>query len=110
MLFVFGGLLLELKGRGQTIGAITAAKIQKLQLTWAEAETEAAHDMVPHCKEKKCSDGTLNGLEMMIVHPELREAVKAGLGQTGAKRLLGQAPEGGLEEALSKTLAALDSK
>ena len=66
--------------------------------------------MVPHCRLKKCFDGTLNRLEIMIVHPEMRETVKAALGQTTAKRLLGQAPEGGLEESLSRTLSAFDKK
>jgi hypothetical protein len=46
-LFAFGGLLQALKGRGQTIGAITAARIQELHQAWIEAETEAGHDMVP---------------------------------------------------------------
>ncbi len=71
---------------------------------WAEADIEAAHDMVPHCRLKKCFGGTLNRLELM----QVREVLKASLSQTGAKRLLGQAPEGGLEKALSRTLSALD--
>ncbi len=109
-LFAFGGLLLALKSRGQAIGAVTAKQIEELNLLWAEADTETAHDMVPHCRLKKCFDGTLNRLELMIVHPDLRSAVKAALSQTTARRLLGQAPEGGLEEALSRTLTALDVK
>lgn len=108
-LFAFGGLLQALKGRGQAIGAVTAEKIRGLTEVWAETDIETAHDMVPHCRLKKMFDGTLNRLELMIVHPELRETVKASLTQTGAKRLLGQAPEGGLEEALSRTLSALKS-
>ena len=97
-----------MKSRGQAIGANTLKKLEELHLVWTEADTQTAHDMVPHCRLRKCFDGALNRLELMIVHPELRESVKAGLGQTSARRLLGQAPEGGLEEALSKTLTALE--
>ncbi len=46
-LFAFGGLLLALKNRGTTIGAMTAEKTKNLQTLWAEADTETAHDMVP---------------------------------------------------------------
>ena len=107
-LFAFGGLLQALRARGQSIGAITCKSIEDLFPVWTEADPETAHEMVPHCRLKKCFDGTLNRLEIMIVHPEMRETVKAALGQTTAERLLGQAPEGGLEEALSRTLSAFD--
>ncbi len=62
---------------------------------WAEAETDAAHDMVPHCRLTKFFEGTLNRLEM-IVHPELRETVQgpglAAVGKAGDRPGCGQLP------------------
>ncbi len=59
---------------------------------------------------RKRYDGALCKLEIVAHNVELREMLKAALGQTGAKRLLGQAPEAGLEEALSRTLASMADK
>ncbi len=64
-LFAFGGLLLALHERGISVGAVTAEKVKEAHMKWAELDTETAFDLVPHCKLRKCYDGTLCKLEIV---------------------------------------------
>ena len=95
--------------RGTAVGALTHQKLQEAQKKWEELEVEAAYEWIPHCKLRKCYDGTMMKLEIVTTCTELKEVLRMALVQTGAKRLLGQAPEAGLEEALSKTLQTMSS-
>jgi hypothetical protein len=70
--------------------------------------TEEAHDLVPHCRLRKAFDETLHKPELMISNSEVRELLRLSLPQTGAKRLLGQAPEGRWEDLISRALAAME--
>ena len=101
----FTGLLLALSERGNAVGAANAAGVANLKQTWDVMEPEGAFDLVPHCKLAKVYDAALSRLELVISVAQHREHIRGTLGQTGANRLLGQAPSGALERALS---AAID--
>ena len=75
-----------------------------LKQTWDDLEPEGAFDLVPHCKLAKVYDPALSRLEVVISVAQHREHIRRALGQTGASRLLGQAPSGALELALSATI------
>ena len=101
-------MLLALHEKNISVRAVE--KVKEAHTKWAELDAETAFDLVPHCKLRKCYDGTLSKLEIATPNVELREMLKAALVQTGAKRLIGQAPEAGLEEALSRTLSSMTDK
>ena len=92
------GLLQALSERGSTVGAANAAGVANLKQTWDDMEPEGAFDVVPHCKLAKVR------LELVISVAQHREHIRGALGQTGANRLLGQAPSGALERALSAAI------
>ena len=104
--FAFGGLLLALKDRKETIGSQNLKAITEVQAAWEGMTVEECFDMVPHCKLRKAYEKTQMKLELLVAEARVREAVKLSIVQTGARRLIGQAPEGGLERALSKALTA----
>ena len=52
----------------------------------------------------KVYDPARSGLELVISLTQHREHIRGALGQTGANRLLGQAPSGALERALSAAI------
>ena len=62
-------------------------------------EPEGAFELVPHCRLAKVYDPAL-----VISVAQHREHIRGALGQTGANRLLGQAPSGALERALSAAI------
>ena len=97
----FTGLLQALSERGSTVGAASAAGVENLEQTWDDLEAEGAFDLVPHCKLAKVYDPALSRLELVISVAQHREHIRGAFGQTGANRLLGQAPSGALERALS---------
>ena len=90
--------------RGSTVGAANAAGVADLKQTWDELEPEGAFDLVPHCKLAKVYDPALSRLELVISVAQHREHIRGALGQTRANRLLGQAPCGALERALSAAI------
>ncbi len=98
--FCFGGLIIALTER-KDIGAL------ELQSHWDQMTIEEGFDQVPHCRLRKAYDKAQCKLELLITKSSIRELIRNSLTQTGAKRLLGQAPEGGLEAALSKALDSL---
>ena len=49
-------------------------------------------------------DPALSRLELVISVAQHREQIRGALGQTGANRLLGEAPSGALERALSAAI------
>ena len=100
----FTGLLQALSERGSTVGAANAAGVANLKQTWDDLELERAFDLVPHCKLAKVYDPALSRLELVISVAQHREHIRGALGQTGANRLLGQAPSGALERALSAAI------
>ena len=100
----FTGLLQALSERGSTVGAANAAGVVNLKQTWDDLEPEGAFDLVPHCKLAKVYDPALCRLELVISAAQHREHIRGALGQTGANRLLGQAPSGALERALSAAI------
>ena len=102
----FTGLLQALSERGSSVGAANADGVANLKQTWDDLEPEAL-DLVPHCKLAKVYDLALSRLELVISVAQHREYIRGALGQTGANRLLGQAPSGALERALS---AAIEQK
>ena len=57
-----------------------------------------------HCKLAKVYDLAVTRLELVISVAQHREHIRGALGQTGANRLLGQAPSGALELALSAAI------
>ena len=103
-LAAFTGLLQALSERGNTVGAANAAGVANLKHTWDDMEREEAFDLVPHCKLAKVYDPALSRLELVISVAQHREHIRGALGQTGASRLLGQAPSGALERALSAAI------
>ena len=100
----FTGLLQALSERGSTVGAANAAGVANLKQTWDDMEPEGAFDLVPHCKLATVYDPALSRLELVISVAQHREHIRGALGQTGANRLLGQAPSGALERALSAAI------
>ena len=90
----FTGLLQALSERGSTVGAASPAGVANLKQTWDDMEPEGAFDLVPHCKLAKVYDPALSRLELVISVAQHREHIRGALGQTGANRLLGQAPSG----------------
>ena len=70
----------------------------------ANRSCKPAFDLVPHCKLAKVYDLALSRLELVISVAQHREHIRGALGQTGANRLLGQAPSGALERALSAAI------
>ena len=101
---VFTCLLQALSEKDSTVGAANAAGVANLKQTWDDMEPEGAFDLVPHCKLAKVYDTALSRLELVICVAQHREHIRGALGQTGANRLLGQAPSGGLERALSAAI------
>ena len=104
--FCFGGLIIALTER-KDIGAENTKLMPELQSHWDQMTIEEGFDQVPHCRLRKAYDKTQFKLELLITKSNIRELIRNSLTQTGAKRLLGQAPEGGLEAALSKALDSL---
>ena len=100
----FTGLLQALSERGSTVGAANAACVANLKQTWDDLEPEEAFDLVPRCKPAKVYDPALSRLELVISKAQHREHTRGALGQTGANRLLGPAPSGALERALSAAI------
>ena len=100
----FTGLLQALSDRGSTVGAASAAGVAHLKQTWDDMEPEGAFDLVPHCKLAKVYDPALSCLELVISVAQHRGHMRGALGQTGTNRLLGQAPSGALERALSAAI------
>ena len=100
----FTGLLQALPERGSTVGAANAAGVGNLKQTWDDLEPEEAFDLVPHWKLANVYDPALSRLELVISVAQHREHIRGALGQTGANRLLGQAPSGALERALSAAI------
>ncbi len=105
--FCFGGLIMALVERKDSIGAENSKQMLELQSRWDQMTIEEGFDQVPHCRLRKAYDKTQFKLELLISKSNIRELIRNSLTQTGAKRLLGQAPEGGLEAALSKALDSL---
>ena len=100
----FTGVLQDLSERGSTVGAANAAGVANLKQTWDDLEPEGAFDLVPHCKLAKVYNLAVSRLELVISVVQHREHIRGALGQTGANRLLGQAPSGALERALSAAI------
>ena len=96
----FTGLLQAMSERGTTVGAANATGVANLEQTWDDMEPEGAFDLVFHCKLAKVYDPALSRLELVISVAQHREHIRGALGQTGANRLLRQAPSGALERAL----------
>ena len=86
------------------MGAANAAGVANLKQTWDELEPDGAFDLEPHCKLVKVYDPALNRLELVISVAQHRERIRGAVGQTGANRLLGQAPCGALQRALSAAI------
>ena len=107
--YCFGGLIMAMVERGSTIGMQNQTKAAELSSHWENLTVEESFDMVPHCRGKKAYDKTMFKLEFLITGAEVRDLVKNSLTQSGAKRLLGQAPEGGLEAALSRALSSMST-
>ena len=76
------------------MGAANAAGVANLKQTWDDLDPEGAFDLAPHCNLAKVYDAALSRLELVISVAQPREHVRGALGQTGANRLLGQAPSG----------------
>ena len=83
----FTGLLQAL-----SVGAANAAGVANLKQTWDDMEPEGAFDLVPHCKLAEVYDPSLSRLELVISVAQHRKHTRGAPGQTGANRLLGQAP------------------
>ena len=98
----FTGLLQALSERGSTVGAASASGVANLKQTCDDLEPEETFDLVPHCKLAKVYDPALSRLELVISVAQRREHIRGALGQTGANRLLGQAPSGALERAIEQ--------
>ena len=90
-------------GERQRGGSVRRGRGAFKQL-WDDLEPERAFDLVPHCKLAKVYDPALCRLELVISVAEHREHIRGAIGQTGANRLLGQAPSGALERALSSAI------
>ena len=103
-LAAFTGLLQALSERCSAVGPTNAAAVANFKQKWDDLEPEGAFDMVPHGKLAKVHDPALCRLELVISVAAHRQHVRSALGQTGANRLLGQAPSGGLERAQSSAL------
>ena len=86
------------------MGASNAAVVASFKQTWSDLESERTFDLVPHCKLAKVYDPALCRLELVISVAEHREHIRGAIGQTRANRLLGQAPSGALERALSSAI------
>ena len=97
-------LLQALSVRGSTVGAANAAGLANLKQTWNDMEPEGAFDLVLRCKLAKVYEPALSCLELVISVAQHRGHIRGALGQTGANRLLGQAPSGALERALSAAI------
>ena len=67
------------------MGAANAAGVANLKQTWDDG-------------------GGFRFLELVISVAQHREHIRGALGQTGANRVLGQAPSGALERALSAAI------
>ena len=100
----FTELLQALSERGSAVGASNAAGVANFKHIWDDLEPERAFDLVPHCNLAKIYDPALCRLELVISVAEHREHIRGAIGQTGANRLLGQAPSGALERALSSAI------
>ena len=86
------------------MGVSNAAGVANFKQIWDDPMPERAFDLVPHCKLAKVYDPALCRLELVISVAEHRAHIRGALGQTGANRLLGQAPSGALERALSSAI------
>lgn len=71
---------------------------------WTEMTVEMAHYMVPHCHLGRVYGPRLVRLKLVVREASLRLVMVAATGHPVAKRLMGQALVGGLEEALQKFL------
>ena len=94
----FTGLWQPLSERGSTVGAANAARVANLKQTWDELEPEGAFDLI--ASWLNCT----TQLELVISVAQHRELIRGAFRQTGANRLLGQAPSGALERALSAAI------
>ena len=87
--------------RGSAVGAINAAGVANFKEIWDDLEPGGAFDMVlanwPRSTTFLCAVSNSSSAEH-------REHNSRALGQTGANCLLGQAPSGALERALSSAL------
>ena len=109
-LAAFTGLLQALLERSSAVGATSAAGVASFKQIWDDLEPERASDLVPPCKLAKVYDPALCRLELVISVAEHREHIRGAIGQTGANRLLGQAPSGALERALSSAIEQSQKK
>ena len=100
----FMGLLQALSERGSAVGAANAAGVANFKQIWDDLEPERAFDLELHCKLAKVYDPALCRLELVTRVAEHREHLCGPIGQTGANRLLGQAPRRALERALSSAI------
>jgi hypothetical protein len=99
-----GGLFRALASRGNSIGAKSAADLQELIKKYDELDTQDSVLFVPHCKTTKAYDKSQTKIELMVACMESRKLISACMEQAGARTLLGQAPPGGLEDSLQRTL------
>ena len=68
--------------------------VANFKQTWDDMEPEGAFGLVLHCKLAREYDPDLSRLDLVISVAQHREHIRGALGQTGANRLLGQAPSG----------------
>ena len=100
---ITGSFLAGVQPRFNACPIIAAGRANFKQI-WDDLERERAFDLVPHCKLAKVYDPALSRLELVISVAQHREHVRGALGQTVANRLVGQAPSGTLERALSSAI------
>lgn len=95
-LYVFGGLLEALLGRGEAVGLKNASVLSTLKAEWVQLEVEARADLIRVCTISRCYDPQLRKLVMVwgdgAGAPEAKKAVYGALAQVGAERRQGRAP------------------
>lgn len=102
------GILRALLNRGpQVIGQGTHDRLQQWTDRYSGLSVEHSFALVPHCIVRRAFDKENRKLELHTPDTDLQGLLSAALAAAGARRLLGQAPPGGLEDSLQRTLDSL---
>jgi len=96
-------LIKALLERGSSIGQRTHEDLKQFaEETYSHMSVEESVGAVPHCKLQQAWGRGFMKLDLVVTNAALRPLLNKALVQSEARRLLGQAPEGGLEATLQK--------
>ena len=107
-IYLFAGVMKGMCSRGDSVGMVTAKALKEISEKWTERSAKERCELVPHCRRvSKVYDQELAKLEYMLGGPDaaaLKTIMSRAFGEIGAKKMMGAAPPGGLEDILQKYL------